>query len=171
MSTKIRFVEKLSDEEDKHLFYWNPDVFGLEPYNLEWRLENDWHYLLYEDEQLISHVGIVKHVVTVEERQITVGGIAAVVTRPEAQGKGYAKELMEKATTFICEELSVDFGLLFCRPPLVPYYQKLGWQEIQDTVMIEQPSGKMPLPVSAMFLPCQENSWPAGTVDIGSWPW
>jgi len=171
MTEEIRLAKSLSHEEDQWLFYWEPDVFGLDPYKFEWRLENDWHFLMYSDGQLVSHVGVVEEVVTVAEQQVTVAGIAAVVTLPKAQGKGYAHKLLKEATTFMCRELKVAFGLLFCRPVLVSFYEPLGWQLVQEPVIIEQPSGKATAPVPVMVLPCRGQSWPSGTVKIASWPW
>lgn len=171
MTEEIRLVKSLSREEDQRLFYWEPDVFGLDPYKFEWRLENDWHFLMYADGQLVSHVGVVEEVATVAEQRVTVGGITAVVTLPEAQAKGYAHKLLEEATTFICKELEVEFGLLFCRPVLVSFYQPLGWRLVQEPVVVEQPSGNVAAPVPVMVLPCRGQLWPSGTVEIGSWPW
>jgi predicted acetyltransferase len=167
---EVRLVTNLSETEKRQLFEWSPNVFGDEALHLQWRLK-DWHFLVYADEQLVSHVGIVKHVVTVGEQPVTVGGIGGVVTVPAAQGKGYASTALQAATKFMREELMVDFGMLFCLARMIPFYQRFGWQEVQEPVIIDQPSEKMPSPLMVMVLPCRKQTWPAGTVKLESLPW
>lgn len=167
---EVRLVTNLSEAEKQQLFEWAPDVFGAEDLNLQWR-PKDWHFLIYENDQLVSHVGIVKHIVTVGEQQITVGGIGGVVTVPAAQGNGYASKALQEATKFMREELMVEFGMLFCLARMIPFYERFGWQEVQEPVIIDQPSEKIPSPLVVMVLPCQSQTWPAGTVKLGSLPW
>jgi len=167
---EVRLVTNLSDAETKRLFEWGPDVFGAEALNLQWR-PKDWHFLVYANDQLLSHVGVVKHVVAVGEWQVTVGGIGGVVTVPAAQGRGYASLALQEATKFLCEELKVEFGMLFCLARMIPFYQRFGWQEVQEPVIIDQPSEKILSPLVVMVLPCLSQTWPAGTVKLESWPW
>ncbi len=167
---EVRLVTKLSDEEKQQLFEWGPDVFGAEALNLQWR-PKDWHFLVYANDQLVSHVGVVKHVVTVGEQQVSIGGIGGVVTVPAAQSGGYASAALQEATKFMHEELMVEFGLLFCLPRMIPFYQRFGWHEVGKPVFIDQPSEVMLSPLKIMVLPCQSQTWPTGTVKLGSLPW
>ncbi len=167
---EIRLVTNLSEAEKRLLFEWSPNVFGDEGSNLQWR-PKDWHFLVYESDQLVSHVGIVKHTVTIGEQQITVGGIGGVVTVPAAQGKGYASMALQEATKFMREELMVEFGMLFCLARMIPFYQRFDWQEVLEPVLIDQPSDKIFSPLVVMVLPCRSQEWPAGTVKLESLPW
>jgi GNAT superfamily N-acetyltransferase len=167
---EVRLVNVLSDADKKQLFKWGPDIFGVEALKLQWR-PKDWHFMVYADNQLASHVGIVKHIVTVGVQQVPVGGIGGVVTVPEAQGRGYASAALQAATKFMCEELLVEFGMLFCLARMIPFYQRFGWQEAQEPVLIDQPSGKIPSPLVVMVLPCRSQKWPVGTVPLESLPW
>jgi predicted acetyltransferase len=167
---EVRLVTNLSEAEKRLLFEWSPNVFGDETLNLQWR-PKDWHFLVYANDQLVSHVGIVKHVVTVGEQPVTVGGIGGVVTVPAAQGKGYASTALQAARKFMREELMVDFGMLFCLARMIPFYQRFGWQEVREPVIIDQPAEKMPSPLMVMVLPCRKQTWPAGTVKLESLPW
>ena len=65
---EVRLVTDLSEAEKQQLFEWGPDVFGAEALHLQWR-PKDWHFLVYANVQLVSHVGIVKHIVIVGEQQ------------------------------------------------------------------------------------------------------
>jgi predicted GNAT family N-acyltransferase len=167
---EIRLVTNLSEAENQQLFEWGPDVFGAEALKLQWR-PKDWHFLVYANDQLVSHVGVVKHIVTVGKQQVTVGGIGGVVTVPAAQGKGYASAALQQATKFMYEELMVEFGMLFCLARMVPFYQRFGWQEVREPVLIDQPSGKIPSPLAVMVLPCRSQTWPTGPVKLESLPW
>lgn len=167
---EIRLTQAMTDAERHILVGWSDDVFGIGHLDFHGRKKN-WHLMGYADGQLVSHVGLLKDVVRVAEQPITVGGVGAVITIPAAQRKGYAHALLRQATAFMRDELQVEFGLLFCLPRLIAFYQSAGWQEVVSPVFIEQPSGRVPSPVRVMVLPCQANRpWPNGTVEIG-WPW
>ncbi len=167
---EIRLVANLSEADKQQLFEWGPDVFGAEALHLQWR-PKDWHFLVYANDQLVSHVGIVKHIVTAGEQQVSVGGIGGVVTVPAAQSKGYASTALQQATNFMREELMVEFGLLFCLQRMIPFYQRFGWQEVREPVIIDQPSEKILSPLVVMVLPCRNQTWPTGTVKLESLPW
>ena len=170
MMEEIRQTQALSDEEKTQLFGWGDNIFGVESLKLNWR-PKDLHFLFYSDGRPISHVGIVKHVVSVNGKPVTVGGVAGVVTVPAEQKKGCARRLMEHAMRFFEREWKVDAGLLFCLPQLAAYYERLGWQGVESTVMIEQPNGKIASPLRVMVRPLGGRSWPNGSVELQSLPW
>jgi GNAT superfamily N-acetyltransferase len=170
MAEEIRQANAITDEESERLFNWGENIFGLEPHTMTWR-RKDVHFFMDVDNKPMCHVGILKHEVSVGGRPLTIAGLGGVVTRPEAQGKGYARKLIARAVEFFGQEWKVEFGLLFCLPRLVPYYDSLGWQAIEGPVLIEQPSGQIQMPLPAMVFPCQGRLWPAGEVELRSLPW
>ena len=107
---------------------------------------------MYSDGEPVSHVGVLKHVV-VSGEPATVGEVGGVVTVPEAQKKGFARQLMRHAAKFLEQDWEVDAGLLFCLPKLLAYYEALGWQGVETSVLIEQPNGKIVSPLRVMVLP------------------
>lgn len=167
---EIRLAEQITDEEREALFGWGENIFGIEDGFYRWR-PKDWHFIVEEGGRAVGHVGVVRHTVEVAGAPVEVGGIGAVVTVPEVRGKGYAQAGMRRAAEFMCGELGVEAGLLFCRDPLVPFYARLGWQLVGDPVEVEQPSGKIVMPLNVMVLPCAGRSWPAGAVSLNSLPW
>ena len=167
---EIRQIEALTDEEKQRLFGWGENIFGVEPHKLSWR-PKDLHFLLYLDGEPVSHVGILKHAVIVVGEPITVGGVGGVVTVPEAQERGYAHRLMQHAAKFLESEWKVEAGLLFCLSRLMPYYARLGWQAVEDSVLIEQPAGQIVSPMRVMTLPFGGRSWPPGDIELRSYPW
>ncbi|MEM9805115.1 MAG: GNAT family N-acetyltransferase [Cyanobacteria bacterium P01_D01_bin.56] len=129
----IRQTDSLTDKEKKSLFGWGENIFGVRKLNLSWR-SKDRHFLLYSDGELASHVGILQHVVIVNGEAVTVGGVGGVVTIPESQKKGFARQLMQHTAKFLEQEWKVDAGLLFCFPEMGPYYEAYGWQQVQAPV-------------------------------------
>lgn len=169
MAVEIKQAASLSAEEYRQLFDWGEDIFGVRGLNLSWRAK-DWHFLLYEDGQPVSHVGVLKHTISVGEKPVAVGGVGGVVTSKRAQGKGYAQMLMREVANFFENEYQVKAGLLFCLPRLIPYYESLGWQRVEEPVFIEQPNGTIKSPLDIMVLPF-DNVWQAGKVELKSLPW
>jgi predicted GNAT family N-acyltransferase len=166
----IRVENHISDEERKTLFGWGEDIFGADHLNLRWR-PKDVHLFVDVDGRAVTHVGLLEHTVTVGERSVRVCGVGGVVTALSEHGKGYATEAMRHAGAMMCEERAIDFGLLFCREQLVPFYARLGWRRVEEPVEIEQPSGTITSPMVVMVLPCKEKSWPSGRVQLNSFPW
>jgi GNAT superfamily N-acetyltransferase len=166
----IRLADNLSDEEWQHLFGWGEDIFGADHLNLRWR-PKDLHIMVDVDGRAENHVGLLQHTIVVGNRQLHVAGVGGVVTALASQGKGYASHAMHYAGTFMCREWAVEFGLLFCRDPLVPFYERLGWQKIDDAVEIEQPHGHITSPMNVMILPCRQERWLGGPVRLNSFPW
>ena len=170
MSAEIRFAETLTDEERQALFFWGKDIFGIEDADYRWR-PKALHFVTVEGGRALSHVGLVKTTVKAGGREVTVGGVGAVVTVPEAQGRHLVHAAMREAAAYMREELGVEFGMLFCLPRLAPFYGRQGWRLVEEEVEIEQPSGKVVWPYRVMVRPCGERVWPAGRIEVGGLPW
>jgi GNAT superfamily N-acetyltransferase len=170
MSEEIRLARDFTDEERQRLFGWGENIFGIEDNKYRWR-PKELHFILDVDGQAASHVGLIDHTVNVAGQPVRVGGIGAVVTAGELHGRGYAQKTLRYAERYMCEELKVEFGLLFCLDRLKPFYERRGWQLLKDAVEFDQPSGKMVSPLNVMVLPCGERRWPAGVTDLCSLPW
>jgi len=170
MSDSIRVVKDLNEEERQRLFGWGENIFGIEDHKYTWR-PKELHFILDVDGIPASHVGLIDHFVNVSGQSVRVGGIGGVVTAGEMHGRGHAQKTLRYAESFMCEELKVDFGLLFCLDRLMPFYARQRWQLLEDPVEFDQPSGKILSPLHVMVLPCKGQTWPAGTVDLCSLPW
>ena len=170
MVVEIRFAEALTDEERQALFFWGTDIFGVEDKMYRWR-PKDYHFITEEDGRPLSHVGLLKTTVKAGGRYVTVGGIGGVVTVPEAEGRRYVHAAMRRASEFMCGELKVDAGMLFCLPRLAPFYARQGWRLVEEETEFEQPSGHVVSPYRVMVLPCGDYEWPAGRVEVAGFPW
>jgi GNAT superfamily N-acetyltransferase len=165
---QVRFDTSLSDEDRHILLGWSEDPFGINHLHLKGR-RKDFHFLGYEKGQLVSHVGLVKDEVQVAGNPMPVAGIGGVVTIPSARGKGYAHILLQHAAGYVCAEMNVEYGMLFCLPALIPFYQSAGWVEVNSPVFVAQPLGRIVSPVNTMVLPCdRERIWPEGTIEAGT---
>lgn len=173
MDVNIRVTEGVLDPEDKRvLFEWGQNIFGVQDALLQWR-PKDFHFIVEVGGRAAAHVGVLKHTVSAGGTPVVVGGVGGVVTVPEMQGKGLARRGMRHAAAFMCEELGVEFGLLFCLDRLVGFYESLGWRVVPERTEIEQPSGPIPAPFNVMVLPCGDagRAWPAGEIKLNSLPW
>lgn len=91
MSKELKQAEFLTDVEKQKLFGWGDDIFGTSSLELHWR-GKDYHFIIYIAGSPVSHVGVLKHAVNVGEQSATVGGVGGVVTIPEEQNRGHARE-------------------------------------------------------------------------------
>lgn len=167
---EIKIVTSLTEAEQKDLFGWGDNIFGVQAHALQWR-HKDLRFVLYDKGQLVSHVAILQHPVSVNGQTIQVAGLGGVVTVPDAQRKGFAPQLVERAMKHAETEWQVEAGLLFCRPQMIQYYAAMGWQSVESQVMIDQPNGKIASPLPVMVLPFRDFAWPAGTIELNSLPW
>ena len=94
-----------------------------------------------------------------------------VITVPEFQGRGFAALAIQKAIEIIWNEWDLTFAMLFCFPPKLSFYERLGWIAIEAPVWVEQTSGEQRIPIVSMFLSRRGESWPSGEVEIDGLPW
>jgi len=172
MKIEIQSKHQIPEAERKQLGEWLEQVFVQDKVVTEWA-EDDWLILVKRDGQIITHVGIVERIGAVNGQPVRLGGIGGVATRVEYRGRGLAQMAMEKAAVFMRDELRVEFGLLICGQPRVPYYSKLGWQSVPGPMRFDQPQGKVTFDDSTkiMVLPCVKKDWPPGVIDLCGVPW
>ena len=166
----IRTFKYLPDAEREALFGWGEDIFNMSELDLHWR-SKDWHFVLYEDGIPRANASVLRHEVLIDGKPTAVGGLGSVVTVREAQRRGLAKVVVGSATEFLRDELKVAFGLLFCLPSRVALYQSLGWEVVEEGLLIYQLGGKIPAPVPVMVQPFTDRRWPRERIDLASLPW
>ena len=139
---KIHRVNEVPAADKHRLFGWGEDIFQDAQFGLQWR-RKDVHVLVEENGQVVGHVGILaRQPVEMGGEKFFVGGIGGVVTVPDARGKGFAREGLRAAEEILLAEPDVDFAMLFCREPLIGFYQKWGWQRVMSSVSAKNSSGK-----------------------------
>jgi len=184
---KLQVVRTVDIDETlrQRLFAWLCQEFEVFADEIAWAIA-DWHVLAWEGELLVGHVDITERTALVAGRELRLGGIGGVVTLKEWRKRGIATAALQRAARFLQDELAVPFGLLVCDPSLAPYYHKLGWRVVAGPLIFDQPvsfkpgldqaisdgpSQKVALEIAIMVLPCREDNWPAGLIDLCGLPW
>ena len=172
MKIEIQSNHQVPEDERRQMDAWLDQVFGYDNLGIEWA-KDDWSVLARLDGQVVSHVGIVERIGTVEGQPVRLGGIGGVATLPDRRRHGYAEAALRTAAEFMRNELRVEFGLLICGDQMMPYYGKLGWQLVEGPLMFDQPKGKVTFGDSTkiMILPCGTSDWPPGVIDLCGPPW
>jgi GNAT superfamily N-acetyltransferase len=146
--------------------------FGLPPTTWLPGEQTPIRVLLWEDDRLVRHVGIMERTIEVGGQPVHVAGIRSVMTLPSHQGKGYASQAMARAAEYVAESMpQAEHGLLCCLDIRVPLYSRLGWSVIPDRTIYEQPEGPTVCPVNVMVKPFRGRPWPGGEVNLKGLPW
>ena len=117
LKIEIHSTKNLSSERSLELASWFDKEFGKIPF--QWA-DPDWYVLALSDTKLIGRVGIVERKVSVNGCLFEIAGISGVITDVEWRGSGVATDMLQNATTFICNQMKVSFCLLLCRSKLAP---------------------------------------------------
>ena len=166
---KINSVADFLSVEQKKLEEWFQEEFGNRPY--KWTPPN-WYVTAWIDRRtLIGRAGIIERDVFVGQRSIRVGGISGIITRPKWRRHGVASAIIGKAVAFIKDELGAKFALLLTKEVVAPLYTGLGWKTVEGPTTFEQPSGPTTYPKLTMVIPCVDNEWPLGPIDLCGLPW
>ena len=163
-------VENYSAADRLSLSDGEKDPSQTDHYHLQWQPKVH-HVLILEDGRTVSHAGLVQRTIKVGERSISVAGIGGVLTRPDCRGRGFGEMAVRKAEEFALEHMLVNFALLFCRPPMRIWYERLGWSTLLVKVWIDQPHETIQAPLPAMVKFLSQEIWPGGAVRTGCLPW
>lgn len=170
MQFEIRIADELTEDERRALFGWSENVFGIEDGLYTWR-PKERHIVVEANGRALSHVGLLRDTVRVGGESVEVAGVGAVVTVPEAQGKGLSQLAMRRALSIMRDEMDVEFGMLFCLERLVPFYARQGWRLIEDECEVEQKNERVSFPFRVMIYQLGEREWPEGRVETSGLPW
>jgi aminoglycoside 2'-N-acetyltransferase I len=131
-----------------------------------------WSILVWDQDELVSRVGLLTREVLSNGEKKLIGGIGGVMTHPKRQGKGYASVAMREAANILDSQFGVAFALLFCRPHLVEFYKRFQWKPFEGQVFVDQPQGKVEFSANgAMVLGVGEGAPVHGTLDLNGLPW
>ncbi len=131
--------------------------------------------LMYLGNEMVGHAGITKRTVKVDSKDYLVAGVGDVAIKPELQGKGLGKLLMEKANEVIKSE-DYYLGLLFCHPKLDSFYTSAGWTKKENGKIYALRHGQPEDQRLSYILPLklnQEelNKWNNKDINIGEGSW
>lgn len=131
----------------------------------------DWMALGYRNEELVTQLSMPKREIMVGSEKVWVAGIGGMATHPNHHHKGYGSALLKETEIFMRDELQVPFGLLICADATRPFYELARWQYAADVLYYHRDDQKRILHTSVMILQLQNQTWPAGEVDLCGSPW
>jgi predicted GNAT family N-acyltransferase len=155
------------------LAVYPPEVSAAWPGQaIEWAA-HQWSVIGWDAEgSALCYVGVVLRDARWNERAVKVGGIGGVKTHPASRGCGFATTAIQKAMDFFAEQEDVDFALLVCEPPLVSFYERLGWRRFPGDLLVTQHEATVPFTFNLpMAAPVRLRESLTGTIDLLGPPW
>ncbi|GAA4316474.1 hypothetical protein GCM10023086_38890 [Streptomyces venetus] len=124
-----------------------------------------------QGDRLVAHAGLLRLRVAIGDVETEVAGVGGVAVAPDVRGQGLARRVLGAALDH-ARTMGPRHALLFCRPPLVPLYQRLGWHPLDTDVWVEQPGSRLvAMPLRTMVTPLRDDAaWPPGPVRLFSLP-
>ncbi|HTX93199.1 MAG TPA: GNAT family N-acetyltransferase [Anaerolineales bacterium] len=171
MKIELKAESQLTESERQGLERLSAEAFPPDGEDTQWA-RSDWHVLVWEGEEIVSHVEIVERTAAVGGRPVRLGGIGGVSTLKAWRRRGLAEAALKVAVETLHRPLKVDFGLLVCGEVMIPYYSKFGWKLLGRPMWIEdQPGGRVLYKAPLMILPVGRDEWPDGEIDLCGRPW
>ncbi|WP_405016121.1 GNAT family N-acetyltransferase [Kitasatospora sp. NBC_00070] len=162
-------LARYTDDDKAEILGDLTDPFGVAALGLTW-LPKDEHFGIRLAGRLVAHTGLLRLPVTVGELETEVMGVGGVAVAPDLRGRGLARAVLGAALDH-ARTLGPPYGLLFCRPELVPLYGRLGWRPVPGEVEVRQPGGVVVMPIRTLWTPLREGvEWPEGAVRLRSLP-
>lgn len=162
-------VVRLAEYTKTEILGDSTDPFGVADAGLTWLPKKD-HFGIRQDGRLVAHAGLLPLPVSIGGVDTRVMGVGGVAVAPDLRGQGLARAVVSAAVDH-ARTLGPRYGLLFCRPALVPLYGRLGWRALERDVHVEQPDGPVIMPLRTMWTPLRDDAdWPDGEVRLLSLP-
>jgi GNAT superfamily N-acetyltransferase len=89
------------------------------------------HFVLSDDDMLISHASVNWRDVKFKEQTWSIWGVSSVYTYPAFRKGGFASRTVDAASDFIRAGTG-DLAMLFCGHPLIKFYTDRGWTHTPD---------------------------------------
>ncbi|MER7348716.1 GNAT family N-acetyltransferase [Streptomyces aurantiacus] len=146
-----------------------PDPFGVDDAGLTW-LPKEVHFGVRAEGRLVAHAGLLRVPVSIGGTEAEVIGVGGVAVAADLRGRGLARTVLTAALDH-ARTLGPRHALLFCRPPLVALYERLGWRTLEQDIRVEQAGGPVVMPLRTMRTPLVDGAeWPPGEVRLLSFP-
>ncbi|MEV2211563.1 GNAT family N-acetyltransferase [Streptomyces sp. NPDC050997] len=168
-SPTVERLTRYTMTEQSEILGDSTDPFGVADTGLVWLPKED-HFGVRMAGRLVAHTGLLRLPIAIGRVRTDVVGVGGVAVSPDLRGNGLARLAMTAALQH-ARTMGPQHGLLFCRPPLVPLYQRLGWRTLDQDVQVQQHEGPVTMPLRTMWTPLHHGvHWPTGTVRLLSLP-
>jgi predicted GNAT family N-acyltransferase len=149
-----------------------PEVLATLPsLSLTWA-PPQWSVLVWDQDELVTRVGLVVREIDQDGVIKRIGGIGGVMTHPDRRGQGLAGMALHEAAKRFDTDFQVAYALLFCRSQLIALYERYGWRLFQGELFVEQPQGRIAFADhNPMTLDILESAPQQGTLDLRGLPW
>lgn len=132
----------------------------------------DWTFLGTDDGgELACFYHLVERVVQMDGQPFAVAGLHNLITTQPYRGRGLASELLAATGQVWFSAMAARYGLLLCAGALVPFYERLGWQQVSAEVRFQQPGGMRTWTAECMLLDPARNAPDPRQIDLGGLPW
>ncbi len=135
----------------------------------EWA-KPDWTIVYYEDQQIATFYNIVEREIIMDNVKVKIAGINNVITPKAFRGKGYATKVLRETESLLFNDLQSAFGVLLCADALLPFYERLGWYQIDCPVYFNQSTGEQLWMANTMLLAPGKNVFPK-VINLNGLPW
>jgi len=142
---EISEVSGFSREDATALAGGEVDPWGTEHLAITWK-PADRHVVVTEGGRTIGHAGFLPIEVEVDGSQLPGVGLGGVMVHPSVRGRGIGEYLVRE-TTVKMSSTGRSFGMLFCRDVRLPFYERMGWRQVDGEVIVDQERGPMVMPL------------------------
>lgn len=134
------------------------------------------HALARAGGELVGYAATARRFIGVGDHELVVSGVGGVMTKQALRSQGIGRLVIGALQEAMRTDAPSDFGLLGCRPDVVPFYRSCGFELIDTICRDVRPGDGMTVVESAgPTLVCAGTrpvgQWPAGTVDLRGLPW
>jgi predicted GNAT family N-acyltransferase len=168
---KLVELDRVGEQQWRELIGEEREPWGGLAEDLVWADKQRHVGIRAPDGRLLAVAGAVLADVAVEGAgQFPVLGIGGVFVARSARGRGFVAPLVERLLA-PAAEVGPERAMLFCRAHVRGLYRKLGFEELRASVWAEQPSGRIEMPLRAMWRALRGGvTWPPGRVDVRGLP-
>jgi Acetyltransferase (GNAT) domain len=104
-------------------FAWSYNIESQKLWISQNLKDNDIHFLLFDSDELVAYMNLVKVEVIIDSVYVPIYGIGNVCSK--IKGRGYGGILMTKIGEYLNENQLI--GLLFCKNLLKDFYLRYDW--------------------------------------------
>jgi GNAT superfamily N-acetyltransferase len=130
----------------------------------------DWYVTAHADDRIVGMAGVVDRQGAIGDVPVRLALLGAVFTLPEHRGRGFASDVVRRATQLMSEELGSDFGILLCTDQMVRFYEGLGWQRVPNRMCFVRFGRVGYAQSNVMVYACAGRPLPDGTIDVKGLP-
>jgi GNAT superfamily N-acetyltransferase len=147
----------------------DPAAFGAASAGLVYRDKEHHLVLRAPGGGFVGAIGLTLAEVSVGDERFSAVGMGSLIVRRDLRGRGLSGRLSAAARA-LAAGLGPDRAMLFCEPSLVALHASRGYAPIDAPVFVDQPSGRIAMPLPAMWRPIRPCEWPGGRVDVDGLP-